>query len=174
MSIYNDVFPEVKLRAMEPEDLDLLYSIENDMVLWNVGTTNVPYSRYVLHDYIANSSCDIYADRQMRLIIENADGAVVGVVDIVNFDPRHQRAEVGIVIDTTHRRMGYAAAALKRIAEYSCSVLHLHQLYAVVDTDNKASVGLFRKMGYETTAEFKDWLFDGQKYYNSLLMQLFL
>ena len=59
MSIYNDVFPEVKLRAMEPEDLDLLYSIENDMVLWNVGTTNVPYSRYVLHDYIANSSCDI-------------------------------------------------------------------------------------------------------------------
>ena len=46
---------EVRLRAMEPEDLDLLYKIENDERLWNVCTTNVPYSRYVLRDYIANA-----------------------------------------------------------------------------------------------------------------------
>ena len=45
---------KVSLRAIEPEDLDLLYRIENDRNLWNVGTTNVPYSRYTLHDYIAN------------------------------------------------------------------------------------------------------------------------
>ena len=37
--------PTVHLRAIEPEDLDLLYRIENDVKLWNVGTTNVPYSR---------------------------------------------------------------------------------------------------------------------------------
>ena len=37
--------PSIRLRAIEPEDLDLLYLIENDTRLWNVGTTNVPYSR---------------------------------------------------------------------------------------------------------------------------------
>jgi len=31
---------KVRLRAIEPEDLDLLYTIENDVSLWNVGTTN--------------------------------------------------------------------------------------------------------------------------------------
>ena len=51
--------PEIRLRALEPEDLDLLYKIENDMKLWNVGATNVPYSRYTLHDYIATASNDI-------------------------------------------------------------------------------------------------------------------
>ena len=58
---------------MEPEDLDLLYKIENDESLWSVSTTNVPYSRYVLHDYIANSKNDIFADNQVRLIIETDD-----------------------------------------------------------------------------------------------------
>ena len=61
---------EVTLRAIEPEDLDLLYLIENDTKLWHVGATNVPYSRYTLHDYIATSSDDNYADRQVRLKIE--------------------------------------------------------------------------------------------------------
>ena len=64
--------PEVRLRAMEPEDLDLLYRIENDVKLWHVSTTNVPYSRFTLHEYIANSTGDIYVDRQVRLMIENA------------------------------------------------------------------------------------------------------
>ena len=66
--------PPVHLRAIEPEDLDLLYRIENDRSLWNVGTSNVPYSRYTLHDYIANASDDIYADRQVRMMVENEAG----------------------------------------------------------------------------------------------------
>ena len=30
-------YPKVHLRAIEPEDLDMLYRIENDVKLWNVG-----------------------------------------------------------------------------------------------------------------------------------------
>ena len=90
---------KIRLRAMEPEDLDLLYKIENDESLWSVSTTNVPYSRYVLHDYIANSKNDIFADSQVRLIIETDDRrANIGLLDLVNFDPRHQRAELGIIL----------------------------------------------------------------------------
>lgn len=65
--------PRVALRAMEPEDLDWLYAVENNREVWNVGNTNVPYSRYVLHDYIANATNDIYNDGQVRLIVENEE-----------------------------------------------------------------------------------------------------
>ena len=159
---------------MEPEDLDMLYHIENDMQLWNVGATNVPYSRYALHEYIASATGDIYNDRQVRLMVENVEGCVVGIVDIVNFDPRHLRAEVGIVIEGRYRRQGYAWAALRRMADYSLSVLHLHQLYALVDEENEASVGLFLKMGFRQGGILEDWLFDGRKYKKALLLQLFL
>ena len=103
--------PKVRLRAIEPEDLDLLYQIENDRRLWKVGTTNVPYSRYTLHDYVATSADDIYTDRQVRLIIENEQGETVGMADLMNFCPQHVRAELGIVVLDAKRRQGYASAA---------------------------------------------------------------
>ena len=84
--------PTVKLRALEPEDLEMLYTIENTVSEWNVGATNVPYSRYVLRDYIANTASDIYADRQLRLMVDNGRGETVGIADLVSFDPRHGRA----------------------------------------------------------------------------------
>ncbi len=164
--------PRIHLRAIEPEDLDLLYRIENDVKLWNVGTSNVPYSRYTLHDYVANASDDIYVDRQVRMMVENAQGETVGIVDLVNFDPGNCRAEVGIIILSAFRRNGYAAATLGQIAEYALRVLHLHQLFAFIDQRNEASVSLFRKMGYRESAVIRDWLYDGQHYHDALLMQL--
>jgi diamine N-acetyltransferase len=159
---------------MEPEDLDLLYRIENDQTLWSVGTTNVPYSRYVLHDYIANASDDIYTDRQVRFIIENGVGETVGTIDITNFDAKNLRAEVGIVVVSNHRRQGYASGALRQIIDYSLRVLHLHQLYAVISNDNEAAFQLFRNAGFQESSQLKEWLFDGKKYQSAVLMQIFL
>ena len=165
---------KIKLRAMEPEDLDILYLIENDKGLWNVGATNVPYSRYTLHEYMANAKDDIYADRQVRLMVENEAGEVVGIVDVVNFDPQHQRAELGIVIMNDHRRKGYATAAVKEILRYALRILHLHQLYVIVDKENTIALQLFRKTKFQESAQLAHWLYDGRDYRDALLLQRFL
>ena len=162
---------QIKLRAIEPEDLDLLYRIENDAELWNIGTSNVPYSRYLLHDYVANCKNDIYTDRQVRMIVENSEGTAIGVADLVNFDPSNMRAEVGLIILNDYRRQGYGIAVLNHIADYSLRILHLHQLYAYVDVNNTASLSVFQKAGYKVAAEIKDWLYDGKNYHESVLFQ---
>ena len=164
----------ISLRAMEPEDLDLLYRIENDMKMWNISTTNVPYSRYMLHDYIAGSTGDIFTDRQVRLIIEKDKDTAVGMVDLVDFNPRNRRAEVGIVILNEYQHEGFATEALALIEQYAIEVVHLHQLYAIVDLDNSNSIHLFMKAGYERGGELKQWTFDGKKYHDALLVQRFL
>lgn len=164
----------ISLRAMEPEDLDLLYKIENDMKMWNISTTNVPYSRYMLHDYIAGSTGDIFTDRQVRLIIEKDKKTAVGLVDLVDFDPRNRRAEVGIVILKEYQNEGFATEALAQIEHYSTEVVHLHQLYAFIDMDNNSSIRLFMKAGYERGGELQQWTFDGKKYHHALIMQRFL
>ena len=46
----------LRLRPLEPEDLDWLYSIENDTALWDTSNTDIPYSRYALRQYIAEQS----------------------------------------------------------------------------------------------------------------------
>lgn len=165
--------PVIRLRALEPEDLELLYRIENDDVLWRVGATNVPYSRYVLHDYIANTRSDIYADRQLRLMIENEERNVVGIIDLVNFEPRHLRAEIGVVVVADSRRQGYASAALRELCRYAQETLHLHQLYAIIDVENTAAVELFRKSGFDIENTLKNWLRMGTDYHDAVLMQTF-
>lgn len=166
--------PKVNLRAMEPEDLDVLYKIENDTSLWGVGVTNVPYSRYTLHEYIANTVGDIYTDKQVRLMIDNEEGQTIGVIDITDFDPRHRRAELGIVVQCKFRGMGYAKAAILEIINYAKEILHLHQLYLYVDVQNEVSMDVFKKCGFTCSAILIDWLFMGENYRNAALMQYFL
>ena len=165
---------KARLRAMEPEDLDFLYAMENDHEVWNVGNASVPYSRYVLHDYIANSSNDIYNDGQVRLIVEDVDGRTVGMVDVFDFNAQHRRAEVSVVVHKDFRRKGLAMSILEQIMHYALHTLHLHQLYAIVAQDNMASLALFDKAGFERSDMLKGWLYDGENYQDAIVMQKIL
>lgn len=170
----DDKQPDIKLRAMELEDLDLLYTVENDMTMWDVCTSNVPYSKAALTEFITRNTSDIFADRQLRLIVENGVGEPVGIVDILNFEPRFGRAEVGVVILKEHRHRGYAAMALRKLIQYAKNVIHVHQLYAIVATDNLSSMALFQNEGFIPSAQLKDWIRMGNDYKNAVVMQLFL
>lgn len=167
--------PHVILRAMEPEDLDTLYKIENNQELWAVSATNVPYSRFALHEYVETNTNDIYADKQVRLMIDNDAGETVGIIDLMNFSPQHSRAEVGIVIMKPHRQKGYATAAMEKLVAYARQTLHLHQLFLVTECDNENCLLLFEKLGFEKTALLKQWLQKKEGVYkDACLMQLFL
>lgn len=174
MELNNILYNKVRLRAMEPEDLEFLYRIENDEAVWNVGNTNVPYSRSVLLDYITSSRADIYADRQVRMVIESGSREPVGFVDLVDFDPRHSRAELGIVVERSFRGQGYASSALLKICDYAREVVGLHQIYAIVGKDNDVCVKLLKNFGFQANTELKGWLRRGDGYENAYLFQYFL
>jgi diamine N-acetyltransferase len=38
----------INLRALEPDDLEFLYEIENNAEIWEVSGTNKPYSMHML------------------------------------------------------------------------------------------------------------------------------
>ena len=86
------------LRAVEPEDVSLVYRWENDSSLWGDGCALAPYSRFAIRTYIEESlHQDIYQSRQLRLMVVcRDDEAVVGMADLFDFDPYHRRAAVGM------------------------------------------------------------------------------
>ena len=140
----------VRLRAMEPEDLEVMYAMENDSQTWDVTNFTVPYSRFVLKQYIENSECDMFADRQLRMmIIRVEDDAVIGTIDITEFSPMHARGEVGIAIRKEYQGNGYAKEALRLLCDYVFSFLYLKQLIVHISVDNEASIRLFAiRMSY--------------------------
>lgn len=157
---------EIRLRALEPEDLDWLYTIENDSNLWEWGCSNVPYSRFSLKNYIAETCNDIYKDGQLRLaVVSQKDNTVLGCVDLTDFSVRHSRAEVGIFIFPEFQRQGYAIRVLRMLTMYACDFLYIHQLYAVVSERNVPARQLFLKAGFCCTATLQGWLRDKDEGY---------
>jgi diamine N-acetyltransferase len=149
----------IHLRLLEPEDLDLLYTWENDSSLWALGSTVSPYSRYTLKEYIVQSHLNIYEARQLRLMTElRASQQGVGLADLYDFDPHNRKAAVGVLVDSQHQRKGIATQALNLLAEYAFSFLKLHQLYAYIPVKNEASKALFRRCGFVVSGTLSDWI----------------
>lgn len=163
-----------RLRALEPGDLDALYGWENDTDVWRVSGTLAPFSRHVLSRLIEEQQFDIYATRQMRLIVESLAGEVVGAVDLFEFDPHNRRAGVGIIIDAAYRRQGYALAALETLEGYVREVLQMRQLWCSVTEDNTPSLKLFARAGYTECGCRRGWYLTPDRELDEVLFQKLL
>ena len=163
----------ISLRAPEPEDLDLLYLWENNTDIWQISGTLVPFSRYILKQFLDNAAKDISETRQFRMIIQlNDTKRPVGAIDLFDFDPFHHRAGVGILIaESADRGRGYARESLETVMEYCDRVLHLHQLYCNIASGNRESIRLFEAAGFKPVGEKKEWLFKGKGYEGEWLYQ---
>ncbi len=163
----------VYLRAMEPEDLAVLYKIENDPAMWAVSSFTVPYSRYTLKEYLSLSQNDIFADKQLRLMIAaREDGRVVGTVDITDFVPLYNRGAVGIAILASEQGQGYATEALQLLCDYALGFLRLRQLYAHIPVSNEASLRLFEKAGFVRCGLLREWICREGRFEDAVMVQL--
>ena len=162
----------INLRAIEPTDLAYLYQIENDELFWEVSNTQKPFSKYLLQQYLENAQQDIYEAKQLRLVIEEKNGASVGLIDLFDFDPKHKRAGIGIVISQQFQGKGFANEAITLLVEYGFTHLDLHQLFANITEDNTKSISLFEKIGFKKIGVKKDWVFTNGKFKNEILYQL--
>ncbi|MBT8264968.1 MAG: GNAT family N-acetyltransferase [Bacteroidia bacterium] len=162
----------IVLRALEPEDLDFLYLIENDEKVWEISNTQTPYSKYLLREYLQKAHKDIYEVKQLRLVIASYDKETLGFIDIFDFDFKNLKAGIGIVIKrSSDRGKGYGTEALQLLIAYCFKKLHLHQLYCNISEENEASLKLFKKEGFEVIGLKKDWNLINGAYKNEYLLQ---
>nr|WP_221898818.1 GNAT family N-acetyltransferase [Robiginitalea sp. SC105] len=162
----------IRLRALEPEDLEFLYVLENDPEVWEISGTLTPYSRKVLRQYLDGAHRDIYEAKQLRLAICRQDHRCIGLIDLFDFDPKHQRAGLGIVIsDAGARNRGYGGEAIRLVCEYAFRVLGLHQVYAGVGAGNPASLQVFKKAGFLESGVRKDWIRTAGGFQDEIFLQ---
>jgi len=156
-------YQNIRLRALEPQDLDFLFQIENQVEWLSLTSQRVPLSRFVLEQYLAGAHLPLEQVKQYRFGAEHQTQGLVGFIDLYDFDAHHRRAGDGIVIAPEFQKNGYALGSLKALETYIQEVLNLHQIYAEVLTQNAQAQQLFQKAGFRSSAIFKDWWFaEGQ------------
>ena len=161
----------IQLRALEPEDLDWLFAIENNVDNWEVSSTLHPFSKDLLKKYLANAHQDLFTAKQLRMVICIQEKAV-GLIDLFDYDPQHHRAGIGILILSEYRSKGVAYKAIQLLANYAFTHLQIHQLYANIIADNTKSLKLFKKIGFKIIGTKKEWIFQEGQYKDELFLQL--
>jgi len=168
----------IVLRALEPEDINLLYKWENTPEVWHVSNTLVPISTFILKKYLANSHLDIYQTQQLRLVIElieNGEKRPLGAIDLFEFDPIFARAGVGILIyELTDRNKGFASTALEILIDFASKHLRIHQLFCNIAENNHASIKLFQSKGFKISGTKLDWIKIDGEWQNEHLLQKIL
>lgn len=164
---------KVFLRALEPEDLDFVHTVENTEDFWEVSATQTPYSRFTIKKYLENAHRDIYEVKQYRLMVCDLEETQVGLIDIFDLEPKDRRAALGIVIaNEAERGKGYGGEALSLVCNYCFKHLALHQVYANITANNEASRRLFERQGFVKVGVKKDWNFINGQFQDEILYQL--
>jgi len=163
----------IYLRALEPEDLDFIYEVENNEFIWEISNTITPYSKFLIQQYLDNAHKDIFEAKQLRLVISNYNNKALGLIDLFDFDFKNRRAGVGILVkDSENRQKGHGQEALALLTNYCFTHLDLHQLYCNISEENTVSIKLFANQGFKKIGLKKDWNFLNGAYKNEYLYQL--
>ncbi len=163
---------QIRLRALEPSDVDKLYSWENNPNNWKVSHTITPFSKHVLSEYIQHAG-DIYSDKQLRLLIERCDTSTpIGAVDLFDCDFKNKRVGVGILVaGASDRNLGYGSNTLELLIPYCFEMLGLHQMYCNILAENVNSLILFEKFGFVKVGLKREWTVHNGVYHDEWLLQ---
>ncbi len=166
----------MRIRPIEPEDLDFIYAMENSPELWDCSDSDAPYSRHALREYLSQLR-PVAECGELRMIIETGtDDAPqsAGLVELLNISTLNSRAEIGIALHKSFRRRQLGSLALNLIEHIALNRLRLHMLYACVAESNQAALHFFLDAGYKQVATLPQWHFSHGKYESTHVVQKIL
>lgn len=162
--------PHIKLRPLERNDLHFVHQINNNSNIMRYWFEE-PYEAYV--ELVQLYDRHIHDQSERRFIIENDAGDLVGLVELVEINYIHRRAEFQIIIAPAWQGQGYAERATQLAVEYAFCVLNLYKLYLLVDKENRKAIHIYEKCGFSIEGELIGEFFVNGVYRDAIRMCMF-
>lgn len=89
-------------------------------------------------------------------ICSPGDNHFYGAGGLNNLCGQHQKAEIGFWLLRQYWQQGLMSEAMLLICNYGFSILQLHRLEALVETENTKSKKLLAKLGFEQEGTLRD------------------
>lgn len=159
----------VKLRPLEREDLRFVHQLDNNASVMRYWFEE-PYETFA--ELSALYDEHIHDQRERRFVVESGEEKA-GVVELVEIDHVHRRAEFQIIIAPEHEGRGLASDATLLAMEYGFSVLNLYKLYLIVDSGNARARHVYDKLGFRVEGELRHEFFVNGEYRDVVRMCIF-
>ena len=160
----------VRLRAMEPEDLEDAYKWVNDreVTLW-LTSLRYPVSRKDEQKWIDDAPTNSFGD--VRLAIETKDGKHIGGINLHRVNPEDRKAGLGIMIgEKDHWSNGYGTDAIKTLLSFAFDEMNLHRVWLHVFADNERAMACYQKCGFREEGRLRQEVYQDGRYYDVVLM----
>lgn len=159
----------VRLRPLEREDLRFVHLLDNNANVMRYWFEE-PYETYA--ELASLYDEHIHDQRERRFVVEHA-GRAAGIVELVEIDYVHRRAEFQIIIAPDHQGQGIASRATRLAIEYGFGVLNLYKIVLIVDKENRKALHIYKKLGFEVEGEHRHEFFVNGQYRDAIRMRLF-
>lgn len=156
------------LRALEREDLRFVHSLDNDASVMRYWFEE-PFETF--DELSGLYDAHIHDQSERRFVVEK-DDACIGLVELVEIDMVHRRAEFQIIIIPAHQGKGLASTAARLALDYGFKVLNLHKIFLHVDTENKKAIHIYEKLGFQEEGTLIDEFFSHGQYRAALRMYM--
>ena len=136
---------ELALRALERGDLRFIHDQVNNrsvMAYW----FEEPYESFDELEELY--SRHIHDNAERRFVVENKDKELIGLVELIEIDYIHRRAEFQIIVAPAHQGKGFARFCIHKALDYSFTILNLHKIYLSVAVDNAKALHLYQQCGF--------------------------
>jgi len=149
----------LKLRPLEREDLRFVHELDNNETVMHYWFEE-PYEAFV-------ELCDLYDkhihDQSERRFVIECGQQMAGLVELVEINHIHRRAEFQIIIAPACQGKGYATTATALAMDYAFTVLNLYKLFLIVDCANARAIQVYRKLGFQEEGILhQEFFVDGQ------------
>ncbi len=166
----------IRLRPLERGDLYFVHRLDNNANVMRYWFEE-PYETFdeLTHLYDEH----IRDQRERRFVIEygSDEGGkrnnIAGLVELVEIDHIHRRAEYQIIVAPDHQGKGIATRATELALEYGFSVLNLYKIYLIVDVENAGARHVYEKIGFQAEGTLCHEFFINGQYRDVTRMCLF-
>ncbi|MCR6487098.1 GNAT family N-acetyltransferase [Amycolatopsis sp. OK19-0408] len=137
----------VRLRALEPEDAERIHAFVSDPEVGRWMHRGYPRSLAQVRKKAEERPVNNY---ELVVLGIEADGKLIGIVDLRDATPEIGNAELDIYIGDAEYRNGggYGTEALRLMCRYGFNSMRLHMITLWVVAENERARHVYRKVGF--------------------------
>ncbi|MFO8015477.1 MAG: GNAT family N-acetyltransferase [Candidatus Woesearchaeota archaeon] len=159
---------DITLRPLKDRDEKNIIKFANDKRIHRFTHMPYPYKKKHAREFIRKSKNNWRKKEEYNLAITDRDDNLIGAINLMRFDWRDKKAELGYWIGKPYRGKGIVPEACRLLINYGFSELKLHRIMIHHAEGNESSRRVIRKLGGKREGRLREHLFTGGKYRDSL------
>lgn len=164
------IYGKIKLRALEPEDMEALRTTVNDVEMERmVVGWSFPISKQQQMDWYNRS---MGSPNHQRFAVE-FEGKFVGISTLTDIDWKNRTAFHGIKLtQDTPKGQGIGFDAVAAVMKYAFEDLQLNRLYGGILEYNMPSQKLYAKCGWQIEGRYRQCVFKDNAYHDVIAVAI--